>query len=91
MGGFLSSVGGPVPLRPCSVRTLSAVAVQKLKSAGEGDLEAARALVESTSGAELFTYAGNRHLFIDASLPSYDAEAAESCVRRVLSFLQGTF
>ncbi|MCA8935402.1 MAG: dienelactone hydrolase family protein [Planctomycetes bacterium] len=59
--------------------------------AGEGDLEAARALVESTSGAELFTYAGNRHLFVDASFPSYDAEAAESCVRRVLSFLQGIF
>jgi dienelactone hydrolase len=52
-----------------------------------GDLDAARALVESTDQAELFLYPGNQHLFADASLPSYDAAAAELLVQRVLDFL----
>jgi dienelactone hydrolase len=55
--------------------------------AGEGDVEAARALVESTSQAELFLYPGDEHLFADSSLPSYDAEAASLLTKRVLSFL----
>src|ERR1700690_1390286 len=42
----------------------------------EGDLEAARALVESAADAELFLYPGDQHLFADAGLPSYDANAA---------------
>jgi dienelactone hydrolase len=52
----------------------------------EGD-PAARALVESTGNAELFTYPGNQHLFADSSLPSYDADAAALMTRRVLDFL----
>lgn len=55
--------------------------------AGEGDLDAARALVVSTERAELFLYPGNVHLFADSSLPSYDRAATELMTRRVLEFL----
>lgn len=55
--------------------------------AGEGDLDAARALVASAKHAELFLYPGNRHLFADSSLPSYDADAAALLTRRTLDFL----
>ncbi|WP_213450252.1 dienelactone hydrolase family protein [Rhizomonospora bruguierae] len=55
--------------------------------AGEGDVEAARALVESTPEAELFLYPGGEHLFADSSLPGYDRGAAELLTARVLSFL----
>jgi dienelactone hydrolase len=54
----------------------------------EGDLEAAEELVGSTDRAELFLYPGDRHLFVDASLPSYDAEAAALLKGRVRSFLE---
>jgi len=57
--------------------------------AGEGDLDAARALVQATPAAELFLYPGNRHLFADSSLPSYDEQAAALLTERVLSFLDG--
>jgi dienelactone hydrolase len=53
----------------------------------EGDLDAARAIVESTGNAELFLYPGNQHYFADSSLPSYDEAAAELLMQRVLSFL----
>lgn len=52
----------------------------------EGDMDAARALVESAPHAELFLYRGNQHLFADASLPSYDPPAAALLNRRVLEF-----
>jgi dienelactone hydrolase len=55
--------------------------------AGEGDIDAARALVESAEQAELFIYPGDQHLFADSSLPSYDASAAALLIRRVLDFL----
>lgn len=57
--------------------------------AGEGDLEAARGLVEQADRAELFLYSGDRHLFADHSLPSYDAEASELLTQRVVEFLDG--
>jgi len=57
--------------------------------ADEGDLDAARELVGSTEGAELFVYPGNEHLFADSSLPSYDQAAADLLMRRVLDFLAG--
>lgn len=57
--------------------------------ADEGDLDAARELVDSTEGAELFLYPGEQHLFADSSLPSYDRAAAELLTRRVLAFLDG--
>jgi dienelactone hydrolase len=53
----------------------------------QGDLDAARALVESAEHAELFLYPGDQHLFADTSLPSYDANAAALLSRRVLDFL----
>ncbi len=51
------------------------------------DLEAARALVDSTDQAELFLYAGKEHLFADSSLPAYDAAAAALLTERALAFL----
>lgn len=57
--------------------------------AGEGDIDAARALVQAAPNAELFTYPGNRHLFADSSLPSYDEPAAGQFTQRVLAFLEG--
>lgn len=57
--------------------------------AGEGDIDAARALVQAAPNAELFTYPGNRHLFADSSLPSYDEPAAGQLTQRVLAFLEG--
>jgi dienelactone hydrolase len=54
----------------------------------EGDLDAARALVESAEHAELFLYTGDQHYFADSSLPSYDADAAALLTRRVLDFLR---
>ena len=53
----------------------------------EGDLDAARALVESGADAELFLYPGDQHYFADAGLPSYDADAAALLRQRVLDFL----
>jgi dienelactone hydrolase len=53
----------------------------------EGDIDAARELVASAEHAELFLYPGDQHLFADASLPSYDADAAALLTRRVLDFL----
>ncbi|GII80786.1 dienelactone hydrolase [Sphaerisporangium rufum] len=55
--------------------------------AAEGDLDAARALVEAVPEAELFLYPGDRHLFVDSSLPSYDKAAATLLADRVLAFL----
>ena len=37
---------------------------------GEGDIDAARAIVDSTEQAELFLYPGSQHYFADSSLPS---------------------
>lgn len=56
--------------------------------AGE-DLEAARALVDSTDQAELFLYPGNEHLFTDSSLPAFDDAAAGLVRSRSLTFLDG--
>ena len=55
---------------------------------GEGDIDAARELVESAPNAELFLYPGSEHYFADSSLPSYDAEAAALLTERVLAFLE---
>lgn len=55
--------------------------------AGEGDIDAARALLQAAPDAELFLYPGNRHLFADSSLPSYDEPAATLLTQRVLGFL----
>jgi dienelactone hydrolase len=56
---------------------------------GEGDVDAARELVEQAEDAELFLYPGDQHYFADSTLPSYDPEATALLVRRVLDFLRG--
>ena len=54
---------------------------------GEGDIDAAREIVEKVRDAALFLYPGDQHYFADSSLPSYDAAAAALLTRRVLEFL----
>ena len=54
---------------------------------GEGDIDAARALVGQAEDAELFLYPGDQHYFADSSLPSYDPDATALLTRRVLDFL----
>jgi len=54
---------------------------------GEGDVDAARELVEAADDAELFLYPGDRHYFADSSLPSYDESAAKLLTERTLAFL----
>jgi dienelactone hydrolase len=53
----------------------------------DGDLDVARELAETTAGAELFLYHGDRHLFADNSLSDYDEGAATLLKQRVLGFL----
>ncbi|MEX0667310.1 MAG: dienelactone hydrolase family protein [Acidimicrobiia bacterium] len=53
----------------------------------EGDIDAARALVDSAEHAELFLYPGDQHYFADSSLPSYDPAATALLTERVLAFL----
>jgi dienelactone hydrolase len=55
--------------------------------AGEGDLDAARALVAESEDAELFLYPGDQHYFADSTLPSYDAAATALLTERVLDLL----
>lgn len=55
----------------------------------EGDLDAAREIVAAVGPdvAQLFTYPGDAHLFLDSSLPSYDPEAAALATERARRFL----
>jgi len=55
---------------------------------GEGDIDAAREIVEKAEDAELFLYPGDQHYFADSSLPSYDPDATALLTRRVLEFLE---
>ncbi|MER8042494.1 dienelactone hydrolase family protein [Streptomyces sp. NPDC094032] len=59
--------------------------------AGEGDVDAARALVAGAGpgSGDLFLYPGDRHLFTDPGLAGYDAEAAGVLLGRVRGFLDG--
>jgi len=76
--------GGPWPAgRPVQIHGMD----HDPSFAGEGDLDAARALVAATDSAELFLYPGDRHLFADPSLPSYDADAAARLAANVVAFL----
>jgi dienelactone hydrolase len=55
----------------------------------EGDIDAARELVDKVGPelATLFVYPGDRHLFTDSSLPSYDADATALVLQRSREFL----
>jgi dienelactone hydrolase len=55
--------------------------------AAEGDIDNARTLVAQAAHGELFVYEGERHLFTDSSLPSYDAGATRLVLSRMLTFL----
>lgn len=54
---------------------------------GGGDIDAARELVATAEHGELFLYPGDKHLFTDSSLASYDAAATALVLDRVLEFL----
>ena len=56
---------------------------------GEGDIDAARELVDQAKDAELFLYPGDQHYFADSSLASYDPAATALLIQRVLDFLRG--
>jgi dienelactone hydrolase len=55
----------------------------------EGDLDAALELAAMVGPtlAEVYTYPGDKHLFTDSSLPSYDADATALVLSRSLEFL----
>jgi dienelactone hydrolase len=53
----------------------------------EGDIDAAREVVEAAEHGELFLYPGDQHYFADSSLPSYDESATKLLTQRVLAFL----
>jgi len=55
--------------------------------AGEGDLDAARALAEEHTQVQLFLYDGSGHLFAEPGGPSFDPPAAALLLERVLAFL----
>ena len=54
---------------------------------GEGDIDAARALLAQANDAELFLYPGDQHYFADSTLPSYDPHATALLIQRMLDFL----
>jgi dienelactone hydrolase len=54
---------------------------------GEGDVDAARELVDAAEDAELLLYPGDQHYFADSSLPSYDESATKLLTERTLAFL----
>jgi dienelactone hydrolase len=54
----------------------------------EGDIDAAREVVDSAEQGELFLYPGDQHYFADSSLPSYDPKATALLTERVLDFLR---
>lgn len=54
---------------------------------GEGDIDAARALINQAKDGKLFLYPGDQHYFADSSLPSYDPDATALLTQRVLDFL----
>jgi dienelactone hydrolase len=53
----------------------------------EGDVDAAREVVDAAEDGELFLYPGDQHYFADSSLPSYDEKATTLLTERVLAFL----
>ena len=54
----------------------------------DGDFDAARELARTAPDAQLFLYPGSGHLFIDASHPDYEPQAAQLTTDRILDFLK---
>ncbi len=84
-----SPASGPSGRGPTACRCRSTAWTRTRSSRSEGDIDAARELVETVGPelAELFVYSGDRHLFTDSSLPSYDADATALVVQRSLELL----
>jgi dienelactone hydrolase len=81
-----SEFGGPWPPGvPLQIHMMDA---DELSLPPNEDLAAARELDETVESATLFTYPGDRHLFTDQSLPSYDEDASTLLTERVLGFLE---
>lgn len=55
----------------------------------EGDLDAARSLVDTVPDAELFFYPGSTHLFSEEGYADHDAAATELVLERVETMLAG--
>jgi dienelactone hydrolase len=78
---------------PTSCEPPGTLSTPRTCTRGEGDewaledLPAARELVETTDGAELFLYPGDSHVFADKGLSDYDGAAAKLLEQRVLAFL----
>lgn len=53
----------------------------------EGEIDAAREIVERAEHAELFLYPGDQHSFADSSQPLHNARATALLTGRVLEFL----
>jgi dienelactone hydrolase len=53
-----------------------------------GDAAVARDLADTVSGAEVFIYPGDRHLFTDRGTPDHDEPAASLVLSRVLDLLE---
>lgn len=54
---------------------------------GDGDREAAHALVASVKHGALYEYPGHQHLFTDSSLDVYDVDATNIVIAHILSFV----
>jgi len=80
-----TELGGPWP--PGVPVQMHLMDLDELALPPNEDLDAARRLDRTVEAAELFLYAGDRHLFADRSLPDYDEAAATLLEERVLRFL----
>jgi len=54
----------------------------------EGDLDAARSIVETVPDADLFLYPGSTHLFTERAHADHDAAATDLLVERALALLE---
>ncbi|MFD1148784.1 dienelactone hydrolase family protein [Saccharothrix hoggarensis] len=79
-----SEFGGWPPSVPVQVHAMA----DDASFVDDGDLDAARALVAGAPDGGLFLYPGDKHLFADESLSSYDEVAAALLMERVLAFLK---
>jgi dienelactone hydrolase len=81
-----SEFGGPWPQGvPLQIHMMDG---DELSLPPNEDLAAARELDETVESATLFMYRGDRHLFTDQSLPTYDEDACTLLTERVLGFLE---
>ena len=54
----------------------------------DGDIDSAREFVKDVENAELFLYKGDKHIFADRSLQSYNENASRLLMKRILDFLE---